>query len=516
MANLRYTPVDEICKVVQEARTAFDEGVTQPLEFRRRQLAQLYKLVDENKEAMLEATYKDLRKPKEECLLSELAMINSDIAEALDNLEEWVKPEKPEVPLINALDGCRIFPEPLGVVLIIGAWNYPYQLCLVGLVGAIAAGNAAVIKPSEVSPYSAQLMADLLPKYLDKRAYKVINGAVAETTALLEQKFDHILYTGNGAVAKIIMAAAAKHLCPVTLELGGKSPAIIDRDVNMNVAARRIVWGRFINCGQTCISPDYVLVPPELRDQFVAEAKKAIEEFYGTDPQKSNSLSRIVNANHFKRLSNLLNNAGGKVVVGGKTDESDLYIAPTLIVDVDPSSPIMQQEIFGPLLPILNVGSIDEAISFVNKRDKPLALYAFSNNKAIVDKIMRSTSSGGFIGNDTLMHASVSALPFGGVGASGTGAYHGKITFDMFSHKKAVMLKDLAMESVNGIRYPPYTQAKLGWIARLLFKTPNVDGKKLSLPLKPIFAVFVLAFVYYRILQTNPGFWQGVQAFFGL
>jgi len=316
-------------------------------------------------------------------------------------LEDWTKPVKPSVTLPYMVDDCRIVQDPLGVVLIIGAWNYPFQLVLVGLVGAIAAGNAVVLKPSEVSPHSAQAMADAVAKYLDPQAVRVVNGAVEETTLLLEQRFDHILYTGSSHVGKIIMGAAAKHLTPVTLELGGKSPCIVDGNSDLDVVGRRVAWGRFVNAGQTCIAPDYVLALPGVEDKLVASIRKALREFYGEDPQKSPHYGRIVNKAHFNRLCKIITGN----VVGGKTDEADLYIEPTILKGCTGESPAMRDEIFGPILPIVNVGSIDEAIAFINGREKPLALYVFSRDAAKCQKVADLTSSGGFIANDTLMHA---------------------------------------------------------------------------------------------------------------
>lgn len=359
--------------------------------------------------------------------------------------------------------------DPLGVVLIIGAWNYPVQLTLLPMVAAIAAGNAVIVKPSELSPHTAQLLADLFPKYLDKDFFRVVNGGVAETTKLLEQKLDFILYTGNGVVGRIIMAAAAKNLTPVCLELGGKSPVVVLDDADPVNAARRIAWGRFVNVGQTCIAPDYVLCSPAMEKKLVPQLEAAIKEYYGEDPQKSDSYGRMVNANHFRRVSGLIEKE--KVALGGQTDEAGLYIAPTVMTGITAESPAMQQEIFGPLLPILNIGSVDEAITFINDRDKPLSLYVFGKSSSQIKKVLTSTSSGSVVVNDTLMQAGVPTLPFGGVGASGMGSYHGKHGFDMMSHAKATMIKSQGLETPQKMRYPPYTDKKIGMLRRLMFKT---------------------------------------------
>jgi acyl-CoA reductase-like NAD-dependent aldehyde dehydrogenase len=468
--SIEFTPTEQIPKIVEEARKFFNTGKTRSLSWRKRQLHGLLDLLTKEKDNLVSALHHDLHKPEGEGVVSEVMMAYNDTVDTLNHLDEWVKPDFPQVDLINAFDKCQIRKDPLGVVLIIGAWNYPVQLTLVPLVGAIAAGNAVILKPSEVSPHTAQLLANILPKYLDRDAYHVINGGVAETTALLAQRFDHILYTGNGQVAKIVMAAASKFLTPVTLELGGKSPAIVDDDVNVTNAARRIVWGRFLNAGQTCVAPDYVLVKNGLERKLIEAMKAALEEFYGKDIQKSRDFCRIVNKNHFKRLKDLIESAGGEKVIGGELNEEDRFIPPTVILRPDENSRILKDEIFGPVLPILTVNSIDEAIRYVNERDKPLALYVFSNRKAVIENVLNNTSSGGAVANDTLMHCTVPELPFGGVGPSGMGAYHGHHSFNLFSHKKSVMVKDMGMEFVNGVRYPPYTPQKLRLILALTTK----------------------------------------------
>jgi len=497
MSVLQFTARETIPKIVREAREAFASDKTRPEAFRRQQLFNLAKLVDENEAQLCAAVEKDLRKPPAETSLMENGMILSDITLTLKNLSKWMKPQYVDAPLVNKFDNPQIRYEPLGVVLIIGAWNYPIQLTLVPLVGAIAAGNCVVIKPSELSPHTAQLIAELIPRYLDTTCFKVINGAVAETTAVLEEKFDHILYTGSGNVAKIVMAAAAKHLTPVTLELGGKSPAIVDKNVDLNVAGRRIAWGRFVNAGQTCIAPDYVLCPRELQPQLIKSIGDAVKEFYGGSPKDSRDFSRIVNVNHFNRVKNLLKD--GKVALGGEVDEKELFIAPTVLTDVNPDSSLMQNEIFGPLLPIVDCDSIEAAIKFVNNRDKPLSLYVFSSNKRVIEEVLNRTSSGGAVANDCLMHAGVHSLPFGGVGPSGLGAYHGKFSFDLFSHKKAVLVKDLSLESVNALRYPPYTEKKLSWLKWLVLKKPSQSSSWLVKLLVVIPVIVVSALIYSRL-----------------
>lgn len=331
-----------------------------------------------------------------------------------------------------------------------------------------------MIKPSELSEHTARALAELLPRYLDFNAFAVVNGAVAETTQLLEKRWDHILYTGNGMVGRIVAAAAAKHLTPITLELGGKSPAIVDSTASLRNAARRIAWGRFANCGQTCVAPDYVLCAPGVRDVLVAEMRAALAEFYGDDPSRSDSYCRIVNERHFDRVSKMLGNAGdrARVVIGGQSRREDLYIAPTVVVDVDEASELMTDEIFGPLLPVLEVQDVDEAIDFVNARDKPLALYVFSNDASAAERVMAATSSGAVVVNDTLVHGGLATLPFGGVGESGMGGYHGRHSFETFSHLKPTLVRSSGMEFINSVRYPPYTDRKVGIMKYLLYKAP--------------------------------------------
>jgi aldehyde dehydrogenase (NAD+) len=345
----------------------------------------------------------------------------------------------------------------LGVVLIISPWNYPLQLLLVPLVGAIAAGNCAVLKPSEITPAMSDLFARRLPNYVDRESIQVVEGGVAETTALLAERFDHIFYTGNGTVGRIVMEAAAKHLTPVTLELGGKSPCIVDQHTDLDVAAKRIIWGKFFNAGQTCVAPDYVLVQQAIEDALLARMKQTLVEFFGDDPSKSPDYGRIVNERHHQRLMKLLPGSG-EVVAGGVGDEEKRYIAPTILRNVPADAPVMADEIFGPILPVLKYAGIDEAIARVNARPKPLALYLFTNDEEVQKRVLERTSSGGVTVNHTLLHLTVPALPFGGVGASGLGAYHGKFSFETFSHRKSVLIKPTWLDLK--FIYPPYDKTK--------------------------------------------------------
>ncbi|NWH77073.1 AL3A2 dehydrogenase, partial [Piaya cayana] len=448
-------------EIVGRARAAFNSGRSRPLEFRVQQLKALERMVQEKEKEILAAIKADLHKCGPNAYSHEILGVLGELTLAMDKLPSWVAPQPLEREMLTMWDEVYTCPEPLGVVLIIGAWSYPFILVMQPLIGAIAAGNAVVVKPSEVSENTAQLVADLLPQYIDRELYPVITGGAAETTELLEQRFDHILYTGNSTVGKMVMAAAAKHLTPVTLGLGGKSPCYIDKDCDLVVACRRITWGKYMNCGQTCIAPDYILCDPSIQSQVVDNIKATLKEFYGEDVKSSPDYERIVNKRHFKRILGLLE--GQKIAHGGETDEASCFIAPTILTDVSPESKVMEEEIFGPVLPIVTMRSVDEAIEFINSREKPLALYVFSNNKKLVNWVISETSSGGVTVNDVLMHSLVPDLPFGGVGNSGMGSYHGKYSFETFSHHRTCLIKDLRMEGINKLRYPPASQKKVDW-----------------------------------------------------
>jgi acyl-CoA reductase-like NAD-dependent aldehyde dehydrogenase len=466
---MQFTPVRDIAARVTACRGYFNSGKTLPIGARLESLHKLVRALDEFQEPLLGALYADLRKSRTEAQLAEIDMARSEAWLAISHLREWAAPEHVEKEGIQKLDTAYTLYDPLGVVLIIGAWNYPVQLTLVGLVGALAAGNTAILKPSEVSTNTARVVTELVEKTFPADLVSVVNGGVAETTELLTQRFDHILYTGNGKVARIIAAAAAKNLTPVTLELGGKSPTYVDAGVDVATAARRIMWGRVFNAGQTCVAPDYVLAHQSVKAALLVEMKKAVEAFFGPDPKASPDYGRIVNDAHFKRIMALI--PGGRVVFGGESDAAQRYIAPTVLDDVNLESPLMTEEIFGPLIPVVAVSGPDEAIAFINARDKPLALYVFTPNSTVKEAFLRRTSAGGVTVNDTIMHTSFETLPFGGVGCSGCGAYHGKRTFTMFSHQKAVLEKNAGMEFANDLRYPPYTEGKLSLLRRLLVRT---------------------------------------------
>ena len=482
------TPMSEIPGVVARCRATFRKGALRTIDQRKAALRQLKLLLEEHEVALCDALKADLGKSHYEAMATEVLLVKTDVIHALDHLSSWAKPTPADREGIQLLDPARIHHDPFGACLIIGAWNYPVQLVLLPLVGALSGGNTVVVKPSEVSPHTAALLAKLLPTYFSNGIVQVVLGAVAETSALLEAKWDHIFYTGSGAVGRIVATAAAKHLTPVTLELGGKSPCIVDETANVDVAARRIMWGRFMNAGQTCIAPDYLLVHPAVKAQLIQSLRTARDEFMGPDPKACTDYARIVNERHFERVRKLL--AFGTIVVGGEIDAATNFIAPTVLDKVAVDSPLMTEEIFGPLLPIVEFRTADEAINFVNDRDKPLALYVFSTRKDFIKRVLDETTAGGVTINDTLMHTSVAGLPFGGVGPSGCGCYHGKHSFDNYTHRKAVLVKNPGLERVNRVRYPPYSPWKLSVLKAVMAKSKERGPVSLS----TIVAIGALAF----------------------
>jgi len=444
-------------------RASFDSGKTRPEKWRRQQLYQLMTMIEENESAIDEALHADLGKSGFESRMTETGTVLSEIEHTLSKLKSWMKPKKVSTPLSNQPGHSRIVHEPLGVVLIMAPWNYPFNLTLTPLIGAIAAGNCAAIKPSEVSIHTSALLARLIPQYMDQETFAVFEGGPEISTELLEQRFDHIFFTGSEGIGRIVMTAAAKHLTPVTLELGGKSPCIIAADADLALAAKRVAWGKFLNAGQTCIAPDYVMIDETVADAFVGHMREAIRKFFGANPKTSPDYPRLINERHFDRVSTLME--GGTVAIGGETDPGTRYIAPTLLTGVAPEADVMREEIFGPVLPVMTYATLDDAISFITSRPKPLALYVFAKSSGIQDEVIARTSSGGACINDVVMHLAVPELPFGGVGASGMGAYHGRASFDTFSHARAVLTKSEHLDVP--LRYPPYSDIKLRWLKRL-------------------------------------------------
>ncbi|GAA0139369.1 dehydrogenase [Lithospermum erythrorhizon] len=459
--------------MMKELRVTYASGKTRSYEWRVTQLKAILKICEHHEHEIVQALKVDISKPELESFVHEISLLKEACKFTLKQLKRWMAPEKVKTSITVFPSSAEIVPEPLGVVLVISAWNYPFLLSLDPVIGAIAAGNAVVLKPSEVSPATSAVLAKLVGEYMDTTAVKVIEGAVPETTALLEQRWDKIFYTGNGKVGRIVLAAAAKHLTPVALELGGKSPTVVDSDTNLKVTARRIIAGKWgCNNGQACISPDYIITTADFAPKLIDVLKYELEKFYGKEPLKSPDLSRIVNSNHFNRLKQLLDDdkVSGKIVFGGQSDLPNLKIAPTILLDVPEDSLIMKEEIFGPLIPILTVDNIKDGISFINSREKPLAAYLFTNDKSLKEEFIRNVSAGGLVINDTALHLAVPTLPFGGVGESGIGAYHGKFSFDAFSHKKAVLNRSFLGDV--GARYPPYTPFKLRLLKALMNGNP--------------------------------------------
>ncbi|MGN6427514.1 MAG: aldehyde dehydrogenase family protein [Leifsonia sp.] len=438
-------------------RTAFERGVTKPLAWRLGQLDALRRMLTERAAEFEDALLADLAKNPTESQIAELGFVVGEIDHMRAHLRRWLRPRRVGVPGALLPARASTILEPVGVVLVIAPWNYPVQLLLAPLVGALAAGNAVVLKPSELAPATSAAMARLIPQYLDPRAVAVVEGGVEETTGLLAERWDHIFYTGNGRVGRIVAAAAVEHLTPVTLELGGKSPVYVDDSVDLAAAARRIAWGKFMNAGQTCVAPDYILAPRSVAGPLAEALAVAVRELYGDDPAQSPDYGRIVNDRQFERLSGML--GSGTAVTGGEHDAAARYIAPTVLVDVPRDSAVMGEEIFGPVLPIVTVEDLDDAIRFIRAGDKPLALYVFTERSAVKRRILTETSSGAVGFGVPAAHLAVAGLPFGGVGESGSGAYHGERSLRTFSHEKAVLSKALKPDTMQLI-YPPYTAAK--------------------------------------------------------
>jgi aldehyde dehydrogenase (NAD+) len=443
--------------VVARHRNYFQSGATRPVEWREGQLTALKAMMTERAEEFYAALWTDLRRNRTDADMTDVKYLVADADHALTHLRQWMKPQKISTPLVLKPAHTHVRFDPLGIGLIIGTWNYPVMLSLSPLVAAISGGNTAVIKPSDVAPATADVIAHYLPEYLDHDAFSVVLGGAAETTALLEQQWNHIFFTGGTVVGKIVMTAAAKQLTPVVLELGGKSPTIVHSSANLKVAAHRIVQGRWGNAGQTCTAPDYVLVFKDVAQRFRENLKQTLLNFYGEDPQKSPDYCRIINTHHFDRLTALL--ASGTVYHGGLHDRSNRFIAPTVLVDVSPDSPVMQDEIFGPILPVLEVDNLQEVIDFVNARPSPLGLYVFAEDKDVTETILSSTTSGDAAVNDCTLQPLIHDLPFGGVGNSGMGKYHGEWGFHAYTNARGVLYHSTRIDP--GVRYPPYSRNAL-------------------------------------------------------
>ncbi|MFT5840385.1 MAG: aldehyde dehydrogenase (NAD+) [Flavobacteriales bacterium] len=458
------TAIVDIAPKIKSIKNTFASGKTKPLAWRIEQLRQIRKMVVDQQDRIFAAMQEDLGRCDMESWTAELGGVISEVDHSLKHLKKWVKARKVPTPIIAQPGKSYMLPEPLGTILIIGAWNYPLLLVLSPLISAVSAGNNALIKPSELSANVSTLLAELVAKYLDPDAFAVVEGAVDETTELLKHQFDHIIYTGGEVVGKIVMRAAAEFLTPVTLELGGKSPCIVDSSTDLEVTAARIVWSKWMNAGQTCVAPDYVLVEESFAAPLIDAIKGKLTEFYSANAANSKDYGRIVSERHLARIISYLD--GQDVVYGGKHDVADKYIEPTIVLNPPHDSSLMQEEIFGPILPIVTVKNIGQSIPFVNERAKPLALYLFSKNKDFEQQVLTSTSAGMVCINDGFMFAANPNLPFGGVGSSGTGAYHGKIGFDNFSHLKTVMKRSFWFDVP--LRYPPFTDKKFKLLKKLV------------------------------------------------
>ena len=463
LENQVYTEFDAAA-LVNKQRQFFNTGKTKDIEFRIEQLKKLRQVISDNQQEIMDALKKDLNKSPMEAYGTEVGFLLADIKHTLKTIRSLAKPRKVKTPLFHQLGSSWIQPEPYGVTYVVAPWNYPFQLAIAPAIGALAAGNTCIIRPSRMSENTARVMERIINSNFDESYLKVVLSDIRQSNELLEQKFDYIFFTGSPDVGRQIYAAASKHLTPVTLELGGKSPCFVDETFNTNWGIKRIVWGKFTNTGQTCVAPDYVLVDKKVKQKFVDLFIKTTKEFFGEDPQKSPDLGRIINEKHFLRLTKLLEK--GNILMGGKTDINDLYIAPTLIDGVTADDPVMQGEIFGPILPIIEYEKLDDAIRFVNSRNKPLALYIFSEDKMYQERILNETSSGNASINECLMHVGQFELPFGGVGESGMGAYHGDVSFETFSHMKGILKKSTLSDFKQ--RFPPYTASGTKLIGKLI------------------------------------------------
>ncbi len=464
--NILELTSQDVAKILKLHNDFFETQATKSLDFRIEQLKKLRTGIEKYESRISAALKIDLGKSEFESYTTEIGFLYNSIEEAVVNLKKWAKPKKVGNPIYLFPAKGVVMYEPYGIVLIIGPYNYPFQLLIEPLVGVIAAGNCAVLKPSEVSPHVSAVVTEMISEVFDPKYIRAIEGNVETTTSLINAVFDYIFFTGSVGVGKIVMAAAAPNLVPVTLELGGKSPAIVDKSADIKIAARRIVWGKTLNAGQTCVAPDYLMVHAAIRAELIAEMKKTIREFFGADPQKSDCYGRIINHKHFNRIRKIIESDKAGIIYGGCCDEEQKYIEPTLIEISSWDVACMREEIFGPVLPILTYHDLDQAIKDIKKLPKPLALYLFTTNKGVEEKVLQEVSSGGVCINDTLTHLANPDLPFGGVGNSGMGSYHGYDSFLTFSHKKSVLKRSVNLSS--SLLFPPYDARKLTAIKRVM------------------------------------------------
>lgn len=441
-----------IAALVKKQRDFFNTGVTKDLKFRKSYLKKLKLTVVKYEERICDALYADFKKPKFESLATETQFVLYELDDALKNIEIWGKPKRVSSPWVNFPSSDWLYPQPYGNTLIIAPWNYPFLLTISPLIGALAAGNTVILKPSEFTNNTSKIIKQMILEVFPKEYVSVVEGGIETSQELLSQKWDYIFFTGSTKVGKIIYKKAAEHLTPVTLELGGKNPCIVDETASIPVSAKRIVWGKFLNCGQTCIAPDYILAHKDIKERLIQELKKSVEELYGKSIEESPDLARIAHKSHYEALKQML--YGQSILYGGNYNDKTLFISPTLIDEPNLNSNIMEGEIFGPLLPIISYESKEDIQRLLSNYEKPLALYVFSKNKKFREQVIKEYSFGGGVINDTLLHIANGKLPFGGVGASGIGRYHGKYSFDTFSHQKAVIKKSFWPEIP--LRYPPY------------------------------------------------------------
>ncbi|KAI8968779.1 NAD-aldehyde dehydrogenase [Trametes punicea] len=507
MSTSFYTPLDEIPKIHQRAREAYRSGKLKSIAYRKQQIAAVGYLLKDNEQRFIDAYKQDLGRPAHETIFLDFASVYIDVKAAYDNVEKWVKPERAEFHLNFFMMNPRRQADPKGVLLTIAPFNVPTLMLLVPLIGAIAGGNAAVLKPSEHSPSSAVLFAELVPQYLDTDLFHVINGGIRETQQILELRWDHILFTGSSRVGRIVAEAAGRHLTPLTLELGGKNPVVVDPKSDLKLAARRILWGRVCNAGQACLAPEYVLVLESFQDTFIEALKEVHDSFYPEGPKNSDSMCRIVSEAHTARLKRLLDETKGTIVIGGDVDISQRYVAPTVVKDVRRDDALMLEELFGPILAIVPVKDVDEAIELIREMDTPLAVYAFSQDKAFLDKVFSNTESGAAVANDLMINCGIPGLPMGGLGASGYGYYTGKHMFDEFTHIRVSLNNPGWVDKVGfGFRYPPYKPEGLKQL-RALYPSlpPRPNGKKEPSRKRWGFLFAVLLVATASIVLTEPG-----------
>ncbi|GJQ71892.1 hypothetical protein Trydic_g3003 [Trypoxylus dichotomus] len=484
---------------VTTARRAFEEGRTKTIKFREKQLKQLSKMYTENEDKMVEVLSKDLRRPRQESQAFEIDFIKNDVKNVMENFRDWMKPKYVQKKIVFPLDSVKICKDALGVILVIGAWNYPIQASLLPLASAIASGNCFILYPSPKSSNTFNFITETIPKYLDQECYHVYTGDLKE---LLKEKFDYIFYTGQKYLGTHVAKAAAIYKTPTTLIMGGKNPVYLDESADIDIAARRIMWGKCVNSGQTCVGPEYLLCTKSVEKKFIKAAEKVLQEFYTDDPKSSPHFARIITDKRFEKLLTYLE--GYTVALGGQFDKKERYIQPTILTDVNPNSSIMDEEIYGPILPIINIDNVQKAIAFINAREKPLSMYIFTSNRSQIEMILESTSAGGVTVNDTLMHIVCENLPFGGVGESGMGSYHGKKTFDSFVHEKSVFIRPQSnlWEKVEAIRYPPYSEKKRKLLSLALAHRTDMPWRYLSYVAVFLFAV-LLTLVIMILLKAH-------------